>query len=86
MTVYFHLALSMSTTTVQIFYIWKHANAVNFKIKKLNNCVNWLKSGFRLPSKYCQSYVLSEHFNKEKFKGDLFKVQVIDKLKGVGEI
>ena len=53
-------------------------------VQKLNERLNWHKSGFRNPKKYGFCRVLSNHFHKGICKGASFTVQILEKLEGNG--
>jgi len=52
--------------------------------QKLNERINFHKTGFRHPSKHGHCKILSDHFNVGVCKGASYKVQIVEKLEGDG--
>ena len=52
--------------------------------QKLNERINFHKTGFRHPTKHGHCKILSDHFNVGMCKGASYKVQIIEKLEGDG--
>ena len=53
-------------------------------VQKINERLNWHKSGFRNPKKYGYCRVLSEHFHKGLCKNASYIVQILEKIEGNG--
>ena len=53
-------------------------------VQKLNERLNWHKSGFRNPKKYGYCRILSDHFHKGVCRNASFTVQILEKLEGNG--